>query len=265
MRLKISNFPILFLFLFFVSCSSVDESAIVGTWEINPDKCDLSIDNKILNVLPNELSDQFGGQLAMVPIMFKQGLKEESSSMKIKINEDGSYEPVVDYEAQIRERYESDIQWYKDNGEEVPEYLVEEMNYELERAENRIEDDGLSRLQWSVEGNKLKITSFLPLGNEAIDGSGVSDEMKSEIEENNRKAQEDAKIEVVFDIIELNATDMLLSLDIESLIDAAKEKGLVDEAEKGLSSQFGGLDIDPEKIMKSIAKNIKLTLAFKKV
>ena len=80
-----------------------------------------------------------------------------------------------------------------------------------------------------------------------------------------RKAQENAKIEVVFDIKELNATDMLLSLDIESLIDAAKEKGLVDEAEKGLSSQFGGLDIDPEKILKSIAKNIKLTLAFKKV
>ena len=89
--------------------------------------------------------------------------------------------------------------------------------------------------------------------------------MKREIEENNRKAQEDAKIEVVLDIKELNETDMLLSLDIESLIDAAKEKGLVDEAEKGMSREFGGLDLDPEKILKSIAKNIKLTLAFKKV
>ena len=71
--------------------------------------------------------------------------------------------------------------------------------------------------------------------------------------------------EVIFDIKELNETDMLLSLDIESLIDAAKEKGLVDEAEKGMSREFGGLDLDPEKILKSIAKNIKLTLAFKKV
>ena len=58
---------------------------------------------------------------------------------------------------------------------------------------------------------------------------------------------------------------MLLSLDVESLIDVAKEKGLVDEAEKDFSRQFGGLEINPEKILKSAAKNIKLTLAFKKV
>lgn len=231
MRLKFSNFPILFLFLFFVSCSSVDEGAIVGTWQINPDKCELSIDDKILNVLPNELSDQFGGQLAMVPIMFKQGLKEESSSMKIKINEDGLWEPIIDNEAE----------------------------------RNDVEDDVLSSLKWNIKGNKLNITYFLPYGNEGMDGPGVSDELKKEIEERNKKALENSKIEVVFDIKELNATDMLLSLDIESLIDAAKEKGLVDEAEKGLSSQFGGLDLDPEKILKSIAKNIKLTLAFKKV
>ena len=154
MKLKMSNFPILFLFLFIVSCSSVDEGAIVGTWEINPDKCELSIDNKILNVLPNELSDQFGGQLAMVPTFFKQSLKNESGSTKVKFNENGSYGIVEDFVAHIREWYVSDIQWYKDNGEEVPEYLVEEMNYELESEQNR-KDDLLSILKWTIKGDKL--------------------------------------------------------------------------------------------------------------
>ena len=98
MRLKISNFPILFLFLFFVSCSSVDEGAIVGTWEINPDKCELNIDKKILNVLPNKLSNLIDAKLVLVTTIFKHSLITASSSMKIKINEDGLYEPVVNQE-----------------------------------------------------------------------------------------------------------------------------------------------------------------------
>ena len=264
MKIKLYNYPILLLLLIFASCSSIDEGAIIGTWEINPDKCELSIDKKILNVLPKEISDQFGSQLGMVPTFFKQSLEYESGSTKVKFNEDGSYEIVEDFEAQIRERYESDIQWYKDNGEEVPEYLVEEMNYELESERNRI-DDLLSILKWSIKENKFNITWFLPYGNEGVGGSEVSDELKKEIEERNKKAQEDAKIVIGFEIIELNDSDMLLSLDVESLIDVAKEKGLVDEAEKDFSRQFGGLEINPEKILKSAAKNIKLTLAFKKV
>ena len=51
MKIKLYNCPILLLFLIFVSCSSVDEGAIVGTWEINPDKCELSIDKKIFTEL----------------------------------------------------------------------------------------------------------------------------------------------------------------------------------------------------------------------
>ena len=139
------------------------------------------------------------------------------------------------------------------------------MKNELESAENIIEDDILSMLKWSIESGKLKITSFLPFGNEGIDGSDISDEMRREIEENNRKAQENSKIEVVFNIEELNESEMLLSLDVESLIDVAKEKGLIDEAEKNFSRQSGGLEINSEKILKSVAKNIKLTLAFKMV
>jgi len=225
MIFKLANTFFLFLLFIFVSCSSIDEDAIVGTWEIDPNKCDLIIDQKILNVLPKELSDQIGGQLAMVPIMFKQGLKEESSNIKIKINEDGTWEPVVN---------------------------------------QPIEDDVLEILKWFIDGNKLTINAFLHIG--TIESSYfLPEETRNEIEENNKKALKEPKIEIVFDIKKLNETDMILLLDIESFINNAKEKGLVHEAEEELNRKLRDLKIDPEKILKLIAKNIKLTLAFKKV
>ena len=203
MKIKLYNIP--FLFLFLVSCSSIDEGAIVGTWEINPDKCELSIDNKIFDFLPQEIADQYGYTSLLLPMMFKSAMKQ--LAMKIEFKEDGTWERLD--EARLDEKISE-----------------------------------LFEFKWSIDNERLILLCPEPNLNEQIDQ--INHQFKS-------NAFDNLLVEIVFDINKLSDSKLSITLDLYAFLLLYHERGYIDQ-----------FNIKKEDF-KSIAKNIKLTLAFKKV